>query len=63
MHSGELSLPSALGAGYLTEQHDSTGRQGKEASKTSPDTMHMVTWSCTSSNPGWDKLRHFEAKD
>lgn len=63
MYSGELSSPSSLGGGYLTEQHDSAGRQGEEDSKRSPNMMHMVTESCTSSNPGWDKLSHFKAKD
>ena len=63
MHSGELSLPGSLGGRYLTEQCDSAGRQGEEASKRSPDTMHMVTRSCASRNPEWDSLSHFEAKD
>ena len=62
-HSGELSLPDLLGGRYLTEQHDSAGRQAEEASKRSPDMMHTVTWSCASSNPEWDSMTHFEAKD
>lgn len=63
MHSGELSLPRSLGGRYLTDQRDSTGRQDEEASKRSPDMVRTVTWSCALSNPGWDKLSHFEAKD
>lgn len=61
--SGKLSLSSSLGDRYLTKQCDSIGRQGEEVSKRSPDMMHMVTWSFASSNPAWDNLSPFEAKD
>lgn len=35
MNSGDLSLPSSLGGGYLTQQCDSAYRKGEEASKRS----------------------------
>jgi len=33
MHSGELSLPDSLGGVYLTEQHDSAGRQVEKTAR------------------------------